>query len=112
MRISDWSSDVCSSDLISFVPWVQIAHDPCALNGRRMRVCKQSLAQIGFAVIAAPHLRPAKIETLIPRKAVNDGRFLALQGQLVSIVGNGRSEERRVGKESVSTCRSRWSPDH
>src|SRR3546814_1499673 len=79
MRISDWSSDVCSSDLISFVPWVQIAHDPCALDGRRMRVCKQSLAQIGLAVIAAPHLRPAQIETLIPRKAVNEGRFLALQ---------------------------------
>src|SRR3546814_11523364 len=104
-----------------------------------MRVCKQSLAQIGLAVIAAPHLRPAQIETLIPRKAVNEGRFLALQGQLVSIVGNGqtckvgnilaqrqlalymltrqrligiRSEERRVGKECVSTCRSRWSPYH
>src|SRR3546814_16032047 len=106
-----------------------------------MRVCKQSLAQIGLAVIAAPHLRPAQIETLIPRKAVNEGRFLALQGQLVSIVGNGqtckvgnilaqrqlalymltrqrligiilsgRSEERREGKECVSTCRSRWSP--
>src|SRR3546814_12955643 len=113
-----------------------------------MRVCKQSLAQIGLPVIAAPHLRPAKIETLIPRKAVNDGRFLALQGQLVSIVGNGqtckvgnilaqrqlalymltrqrligiilsgqlagqRSEERRVGKECVRTCTSRWSPWH
>src|SRR3546814_710801 len=56
-----------------------------------MRVCKQSLAQIGLAVIAAPHLRPAQIETLIPRKAVNEGRFLALQGQLVSIVGNGQT---------------------
>src|SRR3546814_14322654 len=28
------------------------------------------------------------------------------------IDGNSRSEERRVGKESVSTCRSRWSPEH
>src|SRR3546814_19867980 len=56
-----------------------------------MRVCKQSLAQIGLAVIAAPHLRPAQIETLIPRKAANEGRFLALQGQLVSIVGNGQT---------------------
>src|SRR3546814_10660889 len=76
MRISDWSADVCSSDL------------PCTLDGRRMQIRKQSLAQIGFAVIATPHLRPAKIETLITRKTVNDGRFLALQGQLVS-----RSEE-------------------
>src|SRR3546814_971094 len=69
-----------------------------------MRVCKQSLAQIGLAVIAAPHLRPAQIETLIPRKAVNEGRFLALQGQLVSIVGNGqtcRSEEHTSELQSL-----------
>src|SRR3546814_18247766 len=35
------------------------------------------------------------------------GRFFEQIGTLVS-----RSEERRVGKECVSTCRSRWSPDH
>src|SRR3546814_15067956 len=38
-------------------------------------------------------------------------RLVRAGGTLVSIVGP-RSEERRVGKECVSTCRSRWSPDH
>src|SRR3546814_20046250 len=32
--------------------------------------------------------------------------------ELVALLGDGRSEERRVGEEGVSTCRSRWSPDH
>src|SRR3546814_12091313 len=35
-----------------------------------------------------------------------------LKGYLERVVGSGRSEERRVGKECVSTCRSRWSPYH
>src|SRR3546814_15518377 len=34
------------------------------------------------------------------------------QGRFRLGIGSGRSEERRVGKECVSTCRSRWSPDH
>src|SRR3546814_8646011 len=65
MRISDWSSDVCSSDL--------------SCGNQPMRPAKY------FSV---PHLRR------------------------VSIVDVVRSEERRVGKECVSTCRSRWSPYH
>src|SRR3546814_16159938 len=70
MRISDWSLDVCSSDLA----------------GRR--------ARLG----GAPR-RPC---------AIGGGRT----GRLPAGSGAPRSEERRVGKECVSTCRSRWSPDH
>src|SRR3546814_16134691 len=40
-----------------------------------------------------------------------EGRMI-LQAQPALYTPDGRSEERRVGKECVSTCRSRWSPDH
>src|SRR3546814_3836910 len=66
MRISDWSSDVCSSDL-SKKPWPRPT--PKALPSARRSM-----------PLATP--------------------------------GHARSEERRVGKECVSTCRSRWSPYH
>src|SRR3546814_6398350 len=64
MRISDWSSDVCSSDLF---------------DGGRFRIGE------GVAIVAGGGERRAAVD---------------------------RSEERRVGKECVSTCRSRWSPYH
>src|SRR3546814_2366056 len=84
MRISDWSSDVCSSDLRE-----------CVVAGGQLA--------IGGAAIV-----------------VDVGTELGvLVGQVVGQVGLGtdqhraaRSEERRVGKECVSTCRSRWSQYH
>src|SRR3546814_12907746 len=82
MRISDWSSDVCSSDL------------DCAIRGRR-----------GCAnpwICGSPRVR---LQGGPPRSA---GVSAAGDAGLV----NHRSEERRVGKECVSTCRSRWSPYH
>src|SRR3546814_8194680 len=80
MRISDWSSDVCSSDLVP---------------GRRGRR--------GAVAVLAPH-PPTHAEHSEER--VGDHVGVALLGQ------QPRSEERRVGKECVSTCRSRWSPYH
>src|SRR3546814_2086507 len=86
MRISDWSSDVCSSDLMS------------------------------------PHV--AIIDQFELDMIVDASRFRALAGDLELFLRQGdpqhvnaaffvkRSEERRVGKECVSTCRSRWSPYH
>src|SRR3546814_8260051 len=64
MRISDWSSDVCSSDLL-----------------------------LKFGEV------PVIFITAYPERLLTGER-------------PERSEERRVGKECVSTCRSRWSPDH
>src|SRR3546814_1245528 len=82
MRISDWSSDVCSSDLHRYV------------QGRHRFVS---------------HQYPG-----LERQRAGDADTLALAArELVGIaVECRRSEERRVGKECVSTCRSRWSPYH
>src|SRR3546814_20707725 len=88
LRISDWSSDVCSSDLPQsrlhrLVPLsgldregvIRLELDVPALHGAREHVRRRSSPQQGV-----PH--------------------------------PDRSEERRVGKECVRTCRSRWSPYH
>src|SRR3546814_12111927 len=121
MRISDWSSDVCSSDLGE-------RHPPPGTRYRR-----------GFRTQDQPNLRAADDGVLGPR----DRRLLGLSAGGEISMGDGtsigrvrglgaakegthhwwhqrltaggnlllvRSEERRVGKECVSTCRSRWSP--
>src|SRR3546814_7419317 len=80
MRISDWSSDVCSSDLA-----VQDAFDG-----------KLEISQKRRAGLAALRDLPA----------------ITKDGVSIELMINARSEERRVGKECVSTCRSRWSPYH
>src|SRR3546814_6103294 len=80
MRISDWSSDVCSSDLPDAFP---------ARGGEP-------------ADRVDPACRPVGREHADERVA--DEVFLGNEAD--------RSEERRVGKECVSTCRSRWSPYH
>src|SRR3546814_12670790 len=85
MRISDWSSDVCSSDLCStrtFASSVDIfSSEPTIAS---TEPCTSPLTTTGNSATS-----PALIWSNICR-----------------------SEERRVGKECVSTCRSRWSPSH
>src|SRR3546814_19620757 len=119
MRISDWSSDVCSSDLLKAI------HAACRRRGLWLivdelyhgvtydRPADTALAagddvivingfskfwgmtgwRIGWLVLP---------ERLVPRIEALPGRL-----QIPA-----RPEERRVGKEGGSTCRSRWSPDH
>src|SRR3546814_6071487 len=84
MRISDWSSDVCSSDLVCFGE--HRADDQRA--DRRLRCGLEH-----------------------ERAAGRDRRSHLVRNQVEREV-EGRSEERRVGKACVSTCRSRWSPYH
>src|SRR3546814_16295369 len=98
MRISDWSSDVCSSDL---------AH---AVN---------AAAAVGGTVIG-----PACHRRIIAHKAPRGRQEAAIGVFGVDavldrpaidadvVLRHRRSEERRVGKGCVSTCRSRWSPYH
>src|SRR3546814_6494092 len=95
MRISDWSSDVCSSDLVAIehlgAPPVRRRLQPSQLdragNPQAVLQGRTDEAALG-GVDRQPQIGPR-----------------ARQGQV-------RSEERRVGKECVSTCRSRWSPYH
>src|SRR3546814_2633312 len=85
MRISDWSSDVCSSDL--FGPGVRI--------------------EDGAAIHAFSHLEGATVKA-----GAHIGPYARLRPGAIIGEKARRSEERRVGKECVSTCRSRWSPYH
>src|SRR3546814_9155071 len=87
MRISDWSSDVCSSDLlVAFI-----------------REETGDLYEIEVA--AYPEFHP---EARSPSKDLQYFKSKVDAGADAAI----RSEERRVGKECVSTCRYRWSPNH
>src|SRR3546814_4876416 len=91
MRISDWSSDVCSSDLLA---------------GQR-----ESLIFIEMDRTAARN----RAELAIEIEQVLDEVRCAVGGWkpiLARLRSDTRSEERRVGKGCVSTCRSRWSQYH
>src|SRR3546814_14185147 len=94
MRISDWSSDVCSSDLKT--PW------DCGLL--------RAFARPGV------RLEPMTIGIHRSRLSLQRPRRRRIFRRADPATSWGlrafRSEERRVGKECVSTCRSRWSPYH
>jgi superfamily II DNA or RNA helicase len=68
----------------------------------------QAVVQIGLDLAGQPQLTPATVEGLPPGKAFH---LPALSGSW-ALGAEGRSEERRVGKECHFTCRSRWSPYH
>src|SRR3546814_16695908 len=101
MRISDWSSDVCSSDLAS--------------DGKY----QWKRDSIATAIFVNGEIRDEKeYQTYaIAREATNfiesnkDQPFFLYVPFGAIHTPLQRSEERRVGKECVSTCRSRWSPN-
>src|SRR3546814_14595219 len=98
MRISDWSSDVCSSDLSRSKPERKARSDWCRGSesettglGSTSRRALQTIADAADSLYpVSPYLGP----------------------EMMDVDFDSRSEERRVGKECVSTCRSRWSPYH
>src|SRR3546814_6255381 len=85
LRISDWSSDVCSSDLNLFNQLIG-GSVPVGQKGS-LAACQRAPGR------ARQHSDQAS-------SAQRNG------------ARNARSEERRVGKEGVRTCRTRWSPYH
>src|SRR3546814_14214154 len=107
MRISDWSSDVCSSDLCLVRRRTRLPGETAFGNTgtRRERQYARSHPdrldqrawQREFAHAGEHSLRAAR-----QRLRLQDGLFQEIP----------RSEERREGKECVSTCRSRWSTYH
>src|SRR3546814_18971609 len=99
MRISDWSSDVCSSDLKS--------------TGDRGKGIIQSIGDgaFGNALDPGPDSGHVLFQILGDEKFFQPANRIALLPALDFFLGAiRRSEERRVGKECVGTCRSRWSP--
>src|SRR3546814_4274241 len=91
MRISDWSSDVCSSDLMTLMTFVPTVVEFALVLGVLMFEFDWRYAAIVAGMIAL---------YLWYTVRATDWRIKIRR----------RSEERRVGKECVSTCRSRWSP--
>src|SRR3546814_15134345 len=99
MRISDWSSDVCSSDLLT--------HEERVAKTRRDLGFADEELVVGTVgrIVAEKGYRELFQAARSVRQRFPAARFL--------VVGerdpDKRSAERRVGKESVRTCRSRWS---
>src|SRR3546814_20174047 len=127
MRISDWSSDVCSSDL------------PCDAEWQASPQLWTNVAPVENRVARLPHFRGSARDQLhgaargrfaqmrlsfrslfTPSQPVVErerfaGRVEALRLLIAGLEDqrlHARSEELRGGKECVSTCRSRWSPSH
>src|SRR3546814_5576027 len=88
LRISDWSSDVCSSDLLDVA------------------------GQAGDVVDDDDSATSALAGPKIGQQFQHAGPIDQAAGDGFVLEHGGRSEERRVGKECVSTCRSRWAPYH
>src|SRR3546814_16053178 len=113
MRISDWSSDVCSSDLL--IP----ADASGALQSTESKVGPYELNDFFLHYIVRYGLPPSKI-AFLAWHAWRDPVRGAWPINFPESARNGydlptlrhRSEERRVGKRCVSTCQTRWSPDH
>src|SRR3546814_10934026 len=99
MRISDWSSDVCSSDLGLLE--VTLGSDASANSARAEPWSTYSVPGDCWRTYRSVGDKPV----LMSVTTAGDGRAIIEWDA-------GRSEERRVGKECVSTCRYRWSPDH
>src|SRR3546814_13881523 len=131
MHISDWSSDVCSSDLQEFFDeavlddrdtnFAEEFLDVERTTDRRRgaaRACKVAFlrrtvrqevqgllaifrADVDADAVIGPGEANAVLTEITGNRCVEDALF-----------GDAKSEERRVGKECVSTCSSRWSPYH
>src|SRR3546814_13514571 len=95
MRISDWSSDVCSSDLLTLV------------HKTNVLTFAGDLWERTFNEVAAEHPDVATAYNHVDAACIY---FVQSAQQYdVIVTDNLRSEERRVGKECVSMCSSRWS---
>src|SRR3546814_15292160 len=107
MRISDWSSDVCSSDLKEskrvddFIVFAMSAATQALNDANWHPSTEEEKCRSGTMIGSGIGGLEGIAETA-----------LILHEKGPRRVSPFRSEERRVGKECVSTCRSRWSPYH
>src|SRR3546814_16182820 len=125
MRISDWSSDVCSSDLFvrHVAPYdvpikagvakhaVIAAFVRCGLDRTDPHVLRHSIA----SRLLADGTPMKHIADVLRHRSLDTSKiYTKIDLRRLSAVAMPwpRAEERRVGKECVSRCRSRWSPYH
>src|SRR3546814_19016712 len=131
MRISDWSSDVCSSDLFTRA---RVEAEPPHRRAERRGAARRKLLlhrRLSVEHFVERGIAPSGVaEQLLVRvvrhrrqqverrahllvSGIGQRKIVAEQPELVDRgQGGERSEERRVGKECVRTCRSRWAPYH
>src|SRR3546814_10147295 len=108
MRISDWSSDVCSSDL----GWIwahayQFDKDTATFI---VETTPEVFEAFGFGEMSQEEC--CRLCEKIFADHLGGHELMTNAGHIRGSAWINRSEERRVGKECVSTCRSRWSPYH
>src|SRR3546814_18683652 len=111
MRISDWSSDVCSSDLLKHAIMANCIFRRCIfintqlqqsdLSGARFIDCQFRNVDMTETDLRGAAWENGAIVRSSMQRAALDPRYVA-----------DRTEGRRVGKEWVRTCRSRWAPAH
>src|SRR3546814_13497291 len=112
MRISDWSSDVCSSDLgaLEFIELLRVRK--LLRGGAAFLEDGDHLFEFGVELGDRVARRILKLHQPL-RDALDDRGLLDRLLQIMARFDDARrSDESRVGKECVRTCRSRWSPDH
>src|SRR3546814_13006482 len=135
MRISDWSSDVCSSDLIRKADVDELVEQRAQRNRAHVKRREKQEIKKGIArgrlrrwpgngdskfnicerrkrCLDFPCLPTCAMKSLRNTRLAFTGRESGFNEVGKPIFSHPRSEERRVGKEVVSTCRFGWSPIH
>src|SRR3546814_15099261 len=110
MRISDWSSDVCSSDLVV----VQLNTKAWGVTDRICAIDRHRSVRHQIAPPRNVEFRKRFLTNDVGGSGIQVQRSSCRYGTKGAMKRDRqiRSEERRVGKECVSTCRYRWSPNH
>src|SRR3546814_19133783 len=132
MRISDWSSDVCSSDLnngiwtvlvssgvfaLPFVAiviqeWLKARAEGADEGNKGVLSAARIENRVFVAIVVVMFAGIPFIDVDLSTIQYDSSRSAQCQVSVPQPAQTGRSEERRVGKECVSTCRSRWVPEH
>src|SRR3546814_13292497 len=125
MRISDWSSDVCSSDLKVRFTGKKLTQKIYYRHTGYAGGIKEARADKVLAGKFPERVLEKAVERMVPRGplgrqqmrnlrifAGTDHPHAAQNPEVLDVAAMNRSAERRVGKECVSPCRSRWWPYH
>src|SRR3546814_11018535 len=112
MRISDWSSDVCSSYLVATAKDTSLPRLESRDGRHALIVDGEPFLILGGQANNSSNY-PAMLPEVWPTVRALHANTLEIPVAWEQIEPvEGRAEERRVGKEGVRTCRSRWSPYH